>query len=71
MVMDWEEKIDSVLLPAVDEVINTLYKNSKISNTLDIGYLKSCTEIIQKKTSAYIASKSNALIEYGSNTDRI
>lgn len=66
---EWEKAIDKVLLPMIDVVMDTLYRNSKIDSNLNIGYLKHCTEIIQKKTSAYITSKSNALIEYGSNTE--
>lgn len=71
MQMEWEKDIDNVLLPAIDEVMNTLYKESKADCTLDIGYIKHCVQIINEKASAYIASKSNALIEYGSNTEPI
>lgn len=71
MQMEWEKDIDNVLLPAIDEVMNTLYKESKVDCTPDIGYIKHCVQIINKKASAYIVSKSNALIEYGSNTEPI
>lgn len=66
---EWEKAIDKVLLPVIDGVMNTLYRNSKMDGSLDVEYLKHCTDIIQKKASAYIDSKSDALIEYGLNTE--
>lgn len=69
---EWEKAVDKLLLPMIDGVMNAVYRDSKrMDSTLDINYLKCCTEVLQKKTSAYIASKSNALIEYGSNTETL
>lgn len=68
---EWEKAMDKALLPMIDGVMNTLYRNSKMDGALDVGYIKHCTDIIQKKVSAYIDSKSDALIGYGLNTEVI
>lgn len=71
MQAQWEKAIDNILLPAIDEVMNIIYKESKIGCAPDIDYIKHCTGFMNKKASAYIASKSNALIEYGLNAEPV
>ncbi len=67
---EWEKAVDKLLLPMIDGVMDAVYREIKINGTINIDYLKHCTDILQKKTSAYITSKSNALIEYGSKVEK-
>ena len=63
----WEVVLDETLIPAIDDVMNALYRESMINGRLNVGYMNHCTKLIKEKASNYVDGKLNALI--GANSD--
>jgi len=68
---EWEKAVDNTLLPAIDDVLNVLHQGSKVNGVADVNYIKVCASIINKKASAYISNKTDALIRYVSDAETI
>lgn len=64
---EWEEIFDKTLIPALDAVMNTLYREAKIKGILNQEYFGHCMCSIKEKALAYVEGKQNALTNIESN----
>lgn len=61
MQQGWEKGVDANIINAIDIVMNTLYRESKVNGRLNTEYFNHCTEIIKKRACNYIDLKLHAL----------